>query len=144
MVTKTFCISGTSNGRGWTWSLSGKGLPSQQVNVSGVSSGGSATDLAQQWVNSIQQVQGRPLAYTARFSHTAEDGRAYFTITARRNFRFGVDDCTITGNPNGCSFNPTVLDVSPPDSNITSTLLWVSIVLNLLIILAFILLFLLR
>ncbi|RZN80601.1 MAG: hypothetical protein EVB11_11490 [Winogradskyella sp.] len=129
MPTQTICISGTSNGTGWSWNLSGIGLPSSQVTTGGVPNGGSATDMARHWVDSINGVQGNPPAYVARFLRTDEDGRAYFSITARRKFRFGVNDCTITGNPRGCSFNPTVLDITPPEANGDSKLLW-SIILN--------------
>lgn len=110
-VTKRFCIDGTSDGAGWTWELNGIGLPAQRVTTPGVPAGGSATDLAQQWVRSINAAQGTPPGYVAKFDGTGEDGKAYFTVTATRNFSFKVGDCTITGNREGCSFNPTVLEV---------------------------------
>ena len=112
-VTKTFCVSGTSTGAGWSYGLGGPGLPALQVTTDGVPEGGSAEDLARKWVDSINRAQGDPPAFRARFVRTA-GGRAYFSITSPRDFEFEVDGCTITGNPAGCSFNPTVEEREPP------------------------------
>lgn len=145
-VTKSFCISGTSDGRPWTWSLSGEGgLPSQTVTAPAVPDGGTATDLARGWVRSIQAVQGRPPAYRAQFVRTAGDGKAYFSITAASDFSFGVDDCEITGNPDGCRFNPEVVEVDevprdgPPPAARTIIIIIVIVVAIIIIVIVIIL-----
>ncbi len=144
-VTKTFCVDGQSDGQGWTWSLSGIGLPAQQVTTDGVPAGGNATALAQQWVRSIQAVQGDPPGFRARFERTNADGKAYFSITADRDFTFGVDDCTITGNPNGCSFNPTVLEVaSIPDDGGGLSLLLIIIIIVIVVIVVIVIVIIIR
>ena len=113
---KTFRIKGTSTGKKWTWSLSGIGLPFSQATAEAVPRGGSAADLARRWVESINLSQGRPPAYVAKFLRENPDGSAAFTISASRSFAFKVGDCEITGNREGCSFNPTVEEVIPvPD-----------------------------
>lgn len=138
-VTKTFCVRGTSDGQGWRWELNTAGA-AQQVNAPGVPEGGSATDLARRWVESIQAAQGDPPAFRARFLRTGRDGAAYFSITSPRDFTFRVDGCTITGNPEGCSFNPTVLEVDdvdtvdPPQTSISFLVIVVIVIIIIVII----------
>lgn len=141
-VTKTFCVRGTSDGQGWRWEL--KARVAQQVNAPGVPEGGSATDLARRWVQSIQAAQGDPPAFRARFLRTGRDGAAYFSITSPQDFTFRVDDCTITGNPEGCSFNPTVLEVDdvdtvdPPQTSISFLVIVVIVIILIVIIIVII------
>ena len=144
-VAKTFCVSGTSNGTPWTWNLTTIGA-NQTVQAPAVAVGGSATALAQGWVASIQAAQPMPPAFTAMFVRTNTDGKAYFSVSSPRNFTFVVDDCQLTGNPAGCSFNPDVVEVDevPPDQAALPTRAIIIIVIIIIIIVIIIIIIIFR
>lgn len=125
VVTKKFCISGTSDGVGWSWGIifdtdlacKGTGLGPVDPN-NGISD---PAEFATAFVNSIN-ANGGGLGYSAAvdpknphcftITHTTEPG-------APANFEFWVGDaagtptsgCQVTNNPAGCAFNPDIVEV---------------------------------
>ena len=110
---KTFCVSGASDGSSWSWTLGAVGGFATQFGTTSVGAGGDATALAQEWVQSINDSTSSSKGFTAEFRCTDPGGDAYFTVhsSSLTDFMFTADGCTITGNPAGCSFNPTVTEV---------------------------------
>jgi len=104
-----FCISGPSTGVGWTWTLTPSAGPqvSGSVPTGTVPLGGTAIQIANAWVNSNP---GGLIAAGVTASQFTGGEAHCFQITPG-NHTLTVDACTVTGNPNGCSFNPTVIEV---------------------------------
>lgn len=118
---KTFCISGASDGVGWSWGIISQngGLVYRATNV-GVPAGTDANGLAREFERSISGaiLNGPNQGY--RVTRNAECGLNYFTISGPDNFQFWIGDaagtpasgCQVTNNPAGCTFNPTVQQAS--------------------------------
>lgn len=107
----SYCVSGASDGRGWSWRLTS----TVARDVTGVQPPGApeedivaafATDL---WLAGITVFQN-PL-HTHCFTAILSPGESLFVGP------FGsTPDCQVTGNPGGCTFNPTITDMAflPP------------------------------
>lgn len=104
-VSQTFCISGNSTGAGWVFALQAQ-AGYQVLNVRGVAEGSGPEALAEAWARRINEIyKGRPYSATQKGD--------CFTITAEFDFVLFVgppgDECKVTNNPQGCSFNPLVI-----------------------------------
>ena len=114
--TQTFCITGVSNNVGWQIGLSAPGDAAVGLPAV-VDEDQDATQLALAFVTRINLGDiNHP--FSARFICTAEDGTAYFSVTGPDDFIMsvaeenGANPCIVTGNPAGCAFNPTIVDVA--------------------------------
>ncbi len=104
-----YCISGTSTGVGWTWTvIIGSSVYSGVVLNGAVPPGGTAVDLAFRWVDSM--IVGGVNDVGVPPSQFSEPQANCFQIPGLHTLT--VDSCTVTHNPSGCSFNPTVHDVT--------------------------------
>ena len=116
--TQTFCITGDSTGVGWQWGVtftqSGQTTYSGAVPNGTVPTGSPASDISSAWVASIvganeaglsaAQLPASPHCFKVSLSPAAGAAGA---------FTFSVGSCVVTGNPSGCSFNPTIVQVPP-------------------------------
>lgn len=108
-----FCVSGSSTGAGWRWQLDAE----PPVTVPGLSPGAGASELSAAFATRITD-DGPPGA------NAVSDPLQPACLQAAYELGFelsvgpvsGSIDCTVTGNPSGCSFNPTLTDASflPP------------------------------
>lgn len=118
--TQTFCISGQSNGVGWSWGIISDGGLQSRANVAPVPAGAGCGALARAFVGSLNANAN----CTAKVSAT---NPCCFTVCCKGDFQLWVGNaagdpdsgCPVTGNPDGCSFNPLIIqtensDVSSP------------------------------
>ena len=113
--TATYEITGESTGQGWSWSIVipiESGATFRAGSAGPVANGANATALRDAYVASLNTLGGAGLSAASlgstRFRvivDVAETG-------AVAPFTHRVGACTITGNPNGCSFNPTIIEVT--------------------------------
>jgi len=100
-----YCISGTSTGVGWDWAVTGsQGSFNGNVANGDVPAGGTATDVATEWAQSMKAAGVDASQFGGGVANC-------FKITPRGQTLI-VDTCTVTDNKSGCSFNPTVIDVT--------------------------------
>ena len=114
--TRRYCISGNSNGVGWSWGIvSGEGLVCSDKNLS-VPEGGNSAALAAAFVASINE-KGAALGVTAKvdpknsscFTITYTDGDPKLWVGDAEGTPESGKEVTREGVP----FNPTIKEVSP-------------------------------
>jgi len=115
-----FCIFGPSTGVGWTWTLGGSG----PFSVPPVAAGSTAIQLAAAWVANMT-LNG--------VTATQLTGSQANCFTISQSQTLTVDGCTVTGNPNGCSFNPTVIELVGGGPRIPTVSQWGLAILALLL-----------
>ncbi|OFX15975.1 MAG: hypothetical protein A2Z18_09255 [Armatimonadetes bacterium RBG_16_58_9] len=111
--TQTFCISGTSDGVGWSWGIvQGGGLVCSVKFEGPLPRGADCEQFARQFVEMIKRICPHCKAYL-------EKEKCCFTIVCEGNFEFwvgayGGDPSTgkkVTGSPDPVPFNPLILQV---------------------------------
>jgi hypothetical protein len=108
-----FCVSGNSEGIGWTWAIDAGAFETVPPAI------GTAKDLAAAFVASINGSTVYPTA-SAVVSTLQPECFTLF-LSGSTSFSLSVDSvgsppCTVSGNASGCTFNPTITDASflPP------------------------------
>jgi hypothetical protein len=108
-----FCVAGSANGNPWRWQLDSE----PNVLVPGLTAGAPASAIAAAFATSITD-DGPPGASAVQDLGQLECFQVSYTsgFTLSVGIGTGPISCTVTGNPSGCSFNPTVTDASflPP------------------------------
>jgi len=100
-----YCISGTSTGVGWDWAVTGsQGSFNGNVPDGTVAPGGTAVDVVTAWADSMTTAGVNASQFAGGVANC-------FKITPKGQ-TLTVDTCTVTDNKSGCSFNPTVIDVT--------------------------------
>ncbi len=117
-ATQTFCVSGTSNGVGWSWGIVSNGGLRGRAVVKPLPAGAGCAAFARAFVGSVNSV---PLSgCTAKVS---ANNPCCFTITCEEGFDFWIgdangdpagDSCKVTDSPDGCSFNPIIFFTKNP------------------------------
>jgi hypothetical protein len=114
-----YCIFGPSTGVGWTWTLGSSG----PFSVPPVAVPGTAIQLATRWVANMTSNGVTATQLTGSQAHC-------FTISPGGQI-LTVDGCQVTSNQNGCTFNPTVIEVvAPPIPTVSE---WGLVVLTLVL-----------
>jgi hypothetical protein len=118
-----FCISGTSNGVGWSYGFTPPPLPAQ-VNLPPLPVGAPASDFAAEFVKSIndlspsfgldaKQLMTKPECFTVRLQP------GFLTPFGFQVGPFGSPPtCSVPLNPSACTFNPTIFDAPGVDEEI--------------------------
>jgi CSLREA domain-containing protein len=104
-----FCISGLSTGVGWSWTVTPSSGPQFVGSVAAgtVAAGGTADLIASAWVGSMSAA-GVNAGVLGGQPHCFKILPPKQTLTVQT---LTGPVCTVSGNPSGCSFNPTVIEV---------------------------------
>lgn len=119
-ATSTFCVSGNSDGVGWSWGIVIMGSLQSSAVVEPVEPGAGCEALTAAFVQSINEANEREFERCE--AEVLADNPCCFTITCKGDLKLFIGDedgdpsgdrCEVT--PEGCKFNPLVFQV-PSDA----------------------------